>query len=217
MKRRLLYLLVVLVVALVAAEGSVWAHVEERIIYVLPGNALIAYGGDKTDTVLTPSGAFPRAGDSSAASRGTKYLSDSQTTDYGNSYVETWFSSTVRYDAWTLPYWAEVERESNTAWWGTEPQLYSDVIRLDEGWTFNGISVYVSYPPGFSSTGNTVAWSGEDDSGTAWKLRHIYSGIRGQSWIGLSSVRQSSNGSHYFSSDYTWVSANATDGVSVAF
>jgi len=203
--------------ATIAVSPSAWARVEERIIYVLPGNALVAYGGDKTDTVLTPRGAFPRAGDSSAASRGTKYLSDSQTTDYGNSYVETWFSSTVRYDAWTLPYWAEVEGESNTAWWGTEPQLYSDVIRLDEGWTFNGISVYVSYPPGFSSSGNTVTWSGEDNSGTAWKLRHIYSGIRGQSWIGLTSVRQSSNGSHYFSSDHTWVSANATDGVSVAF
>jgi len=213
-----MYLLIGLAVALISVQGSVWASVQERIIYSFPGNTLIAYSGTKSKVVITERNAFPQTGGPSVTLWGkTKYLYDSDSTPYGNGSVESWFNSTVLYDAWTLPYWAEVEGESNTAWWGTEPQIDSSRIRLDESWSFNGWSVYLSYPPGFSSSGHTVTWSGSDDSGSAYRLRHVYSGIRGESWIALTSVRQSSNGSHYFSSDHTWVSANATGGCSTAF
>lgn len=204
--------------ALVIMSLSGLAQIEERVIYSFPGNTLIAFSGEKVRVKIDP-GLFPKF---SLDPRPTfwakqKTLYDSQSTPYGDGAVKTWFESTVTYDAWTLPYWAEVEGEANTMWTGWNPQFYSDRIRLESSWTFNGISVYVSYPPGFSGSGNTVTWSGEDDSGTAWMLTHIYSGIRGESWVGLTSVRQNTNGSHYFGSTHTWVSANATDGCSVAF
>jgi len=211
-KQRFMYLLVALT-AVILVGGSVLANTDERIIYSFPGNTLIAYGGDKTETVLSGRDSFPKAGGEFVAPFATKIISDCQCTYYGNGYVETCFESTVRCDVWgSLPVWAEVEGESETAWWGTEPQYYSDRIKLDESWRFNGISVYVSFPPGFSGSGDTVTWSGSDDSGTSYRLRHIYSGIRGESWVSLTSVRQNSNGSHKLGN--TWVSANATDGCS---
>jgi len=194
------------------------AKVEERVIYSFPGNTLIALGGEKIQVEIDRD-LFPKfsPGPRPTAWVKQKTLYDSQSTPYGDGAVETWFESTVTYDVYTLPVWAEVEGEANTMWTGWDPQFYSDRIKLESSWTFNGISVYVSYPPGFSGSGDTVTWSGEDDSGTAWRLTHIYSGIRGESWVGLTSVRQNTNGSHYFGSTHTWVSANATDGCSVAF
>lgn len=203
--------------ALAIMSLSGLAQIEERVIYSFPGNTLIAIGGEKV-RVKIDRDLFPKF---SPGPRPTfwvkqKTLYGFKSTPYGNGTVETWFESTVTYDAYTLPVWAEVEGEARTMWTGTYPQFYSDRIRLESSWTFNGIGVYVSYPPGFSSFGNTVTWSGEDNSSNAWMLI-LYSGIRGESWVGLTSVRQSTNGSHYFESTHTWVSANATDGCSVAF
>ena len=187
-----------------------------NLLYSYPGNTLISYGGDKVKVDIDGY-RFPKVEGPRVEPLAIKTISDTQRTYYGDAYVETSFYSTVRCDIWwSLPQWAEVEGSSETGWWGTEPQFYSDKIKLDESWRFNGISVYVSFPPGFSGSGNTVTWSGEDDSGTSYRLVHIYSGIRGESWVALTSVRQNSNGSHFFESTHTWVSANATDGCSTA-
>jgi len=185
----------------------------DRVVYDRHGNVLILYGGDKTRTIvdIMP----PTSGMTDAV----KTISDSQNTYYGNSYVKTYFTSTVECDIWwSYPMWAEVAGSTTTAWYGTVPQYYSSEIRLDETWTFNGISVSVSYPSGvgFSGSSTTISWSGDDTSGTHWRMTHIFSGLRGESWVALTSVRQSSNGSHYFEDPNDWVSANATDGCSTA-
>ena len=176
------------VAAIMSSLG--FAKVEERVIYSFPGNTLIAFGGEKVRVEIDRD-LFPKfsPGPQPTFWVKQKTLYGFKSTPYGDGAVETWFNSTVTYDAYTLPAWAEVEGEAHTMWTGFDPQYYSDRIRLESSWTFNGISVYVSYPPGFSGFGNTVTWSGEDNSGTAWMLTHIYSGIRGESWFGLTSVR----------------------------
>lgn len=216
MKRRLMYLLVALVVALVAAEGSVWANVQERVIYNSPGSVLIAYGGDKVDPRLLPMKSFPKTPKALMVEplrQITRTISDDNYQAYGDGYVDTYFNSTV-YEGSGWKVWAEVDGHSITSWSGTQPQYYSTKIRLDESWTFSGISVSVSTGGGigFSTSGNTVYWSGEDDSGTSWSLSHYYSGIYGESRWALWSVRQSVNGSHFFESTHTYVSAMASDG-----
>ena len=220
MKRRLMYLLVALVAALVAVEGSVWANVQERILYISPGSALIAYSGDKVKPELLPMRSFPKAPKAlmvEQLTQVTRTLFDRQFTAYGDGEVVTSLDSIVNEGSGWWKVWAEVEGRSETDWTGTQPQYYSTKIRLDESWTFNGISVSVSTGGGigFSTSGNTVYWSGEDDSGTSWALSNTYSGIYGESsgpFAALWSVRQSTNGSHFFIEDSAWVSAMATDG-----
>jgi len=215
-KRRLMYLLLALVVALVAVEGSVWANVQERILYISPGSTLIAYGGDKVNPTLLPMKSFPKAPKAlmmKPLAQTTRTLSDNNSQAYGDGYVDTYFNSTV-YEGAGWKVWAEVEGNAVTSWSGTQPQYYSSKIKLDESWTFNGISVSVSSGGGigFSTSGNTVCWSGEDDSGTSWSLNNSYSGIYGESWVALTSVRQSVMGTHYFESTHHYVSTMATDG-----
>ncbi len=211
--KKLAVVVVIGVLAVALASIACAASKEEQVVFNRDGNALILYGGDKSTTsnvrVQLPAG----------LRTATKTISDSQRTYYGNSYVVTQFASTVECDIWfSWPMWAEVAGSTTTAWIGTDPQFNSSRIDLSESWTFNGSSVSVSYPGGlgFSGSSKTIRWSEQDNSGNHWRMTHIYSGLRGESRVLLTSVRQSSNGSHYFDSDSTWVSAYATDGCSTA-
>jgi len=214
--RRIQKLAVVVVIGTLVAvlmSTACVATKEEQVVYNRNGNALIFYGGDKTTTVETQV-LLP-----TELRSPTKTLSASRKTYYGNAYVKTQFTSAVECDIWfSYPLWAEVAGTTYTYWGGSDPQYYSSRIQLAESWTFNGVSVSVSYPPGvqFSGSSRTIEWYGEDTSGDHWMMTHIYSGLRGESWIALTSVRQGSYGSHYFETTSTWVSAYATDGCSTA-
>lgn len=215
MNRRLMYLLIGLAVALITVEGSVWASVQERVLYTSPGSTLIAYSGDKVKPELLPLRSLtkaPKALTVEPLAETTRTLYDDDYQPYGNGEVDTYFESTV-YEGSGWKVWAEVDGHSMTSWSGTQPQYNSSKIRLDESWTFNGWSVSVSTSGfGYSTSGNTVTWSGEDDSGTTWSLGHSYSGIYGESRWALWSVRQTSTGTHYFASTHEFVSTTATDG-----
>ncbi len=195
--------------SLAAASGSG----SDRVVYNRNGNMLLLYGGDKSRTIedIIPSPI--------GLTRATKTISDSQTTYYGDRYVKTYFTSTVECDIWwSYPMWAEVSGSTTTAWYGTDPQYYSSEIKLSEQWIFGGYSITLSYPGGvgFSGSSKTISWSAHDTSGNYWRMSHVYSGIRGESSVLLTSVRQNSLGSHKFNTTNTWVSAYATDGCSTA-
>jgi hypothetical protein len=181
-----MYLLAALLVTVIAVNGSALANVQERVIYISPGSALIAYGGDKVNPKLLPIKSFPKSPKAlmvEPLTQVTRTLFDRQFTAYGDGDVVTSLDSIVNEGSGWWKAWAEVEGRSETDWTGTQPQYYSTKIRLDESWRFHGVNVSVSYPPGigYSSSWDTVSWSGGDDSGTSWALSHTYSGIYGES------------------------------------
>ncbi|MEW5826274.1 MAG: hypothetical protein AB1778_05525 [Candidatus Bipolaricaulota bacterium] len=182
-------------------------------------NTVLLFGGPK-DLGLVEMDAGARVASARPTSRVAlpikmKTLTATKSTPYGNSYVRTYFSSDVEIGLTCA--WAEITYGTTTTTWdGTAPQCKSSRIRLDELWAFNGWCVTVSIPSGggFSSSAKTVSWTGEDVSGDHWAMRHIYSGIRASACLWLTSIRQSSNGSHYFETENDWVSANASRGIS---
>jgi hypothetical protein len=202
------------VLVAVLAAGVLAATVKKVINYG-NGNAVFLVGGEKPTHSLGL--AEPLTGPRTSAQLGspykTKTLATSKLTPYGDRYVVTSFCSTL-YIGITCA-WAEVSGTSQTAWYGYVPQFYSSRIRLDEVWTFGGIGVSVSVPPGagFSSSSRTATWSGDDSSGQTWMLGHKYSGIAASAFPFLTSINQASNGSHYFDSDHWWASANAKKGI----
>jgi hypothetical protein len=213
--RRWVTVCVVLVIALSAV--SALAVAKDKVLYDRDGNALVALGGAK--------GTAPARSSSSAVSLTAVggdyyfYMHAVKQIAYGDSYVRTEFWT----DIWTglasvTEQWVDVSGDTTTSWLGTWPQYYSTKIRLDESWKFGGVSVSVTTAPGlgFSVSSTTVTWSG-DCAGDYWALTHTYSGVSAQGFL-VSSVRQNSNGSHFFrvgrSGSPEWVSANATKGIS---
>jgi hypothetical protein len=214
MKRRTVSILVVAILALAVVSAAA-SKPDVSIIYDRQGNALIAYGGDKGDIPTFSATSFCSTAElvsTKSLFGGSFSLSKWRSTSYGNGSVRTEFISTVEWGTeWTYV-WREVSGQSMTYWTGSTPQEFSDVIELDEYWKFGGLSVSVSYPGGVgaSGSGSTIYWSGDDGgTGTHWYLAHIYSGYYGQSYISMTYVKQSSDGSHRF--DCVWVSACATD------
>jgi len=215
--------LLLAVVALVAVGALGTPTV--RIIYNHLGNALIVYGGDKQggEGIQFSTGSVSMdSGSSGIFSPRVKYLSASRSAPYGDAYVYTAFNSTLL--LWTEfdPIrWVEVYGESETSWLGVEPQFYSSQITFAESWTFNGWAVTLSFPSGvgLSGSGKTVNWSASDASGEAWSMRHQYEGLRAESYLTLSSVRQSSAGSHMFIIGGTrkWVTAYASAGIGIYY
>jgi len=192
-------LVMVTVIALVAVGG---VAAQKEIIYDHPGNTLIAYGGDKIPG--TPDLGILAWGD----------LQDTDINPYGDGDVKTHFQASVEesYDGGAKQ--LEVaDGYTLTRWGGSDPQLYSDEIELDESWTFHGTNIIISFPPGYSGMENTVTWSGEVTSGSHYALEHDYSGIAATADNDLNGVTQASNGSHLFQgTGYNrWVSANAHD------
>ncbi len=192
-----------------------------RVIYNHLGNALLVYGGDKQEggsTQFSPESIAMDSGSSGILPFRMKHLSASKSKPYGDSYVYTAFDSTLLLWAQFDPIrWVEVYGESETSWLGFVPQYYSSQITFAESWTFNGWAVSLSFPSGvgLSGSGKTVNWSASDASGAAWSMRHQYDGLRAESYLTLSSVRQSSAGSHMFirGGIREWVTTYASAGI----
>jgi hypothetical protein len=214
MRGRTTSIILMVVLALVACSAAATKS-DISVIYDRDGNALIAYGGAK-DTLpslsAASSPAFARDILKSVTVAGSFQLRKWKETKYGDGGVRTEFITDVVFgwDGWKVFY--EAEGSSMTYWTGDIPQSNSDVIELAESWTFGGAGISVSFPGGVgvSGSGSTITWSGNDGgTGTHWYLVHIYSGYRAESWFWLTSLRQTSTGSHLL--DCAWVSSTATD------
>lgn len=107
-----------------------------------------------------------------------------------------------------------VNGTTQTNWTGTQPQINSDQIKLNESWTFHGISVEVSIPPGvgFSRSANTVSWSAHDTSGAQWRMRHDYIGVQGGSNFALTGSTKAGTGSHRFQG-WQWISTSESSAI----
>jgi hypothetical protein len=227
--RRSVYIICgILLAAAIVVVPALSARTEKVIYDDGKGNALIAHGGTKEVGGGGPTRASShrQAHDLSSAGQVSLAVTPEEhlipfhkwkETPYGDSAVTAEFWT----DVWaggTLELWAYAEGNTYTGWWGTVPQYYCDKIELGESWKFSGLSVTVSVPAavGFSASGSTARWSGGYDGNDAYDLWHIYSGVEAQSWIWISSMRQSSSGSHFFSHGVsggpTWVTATATQG-----
>ena len=206
--------LVVLTIAF-ASMGGLAKQSDTEVIFDRNGNALIAYGGSKdklpTFSSLTAN-QLDRISSTSRSADGTFELRKSKTKSFGNGHVGTEFHCDVDWGVEFWYVWREiVDGITITYWTGDVPQSLSDLIELDESWKFYGLSVSVSFSgPGVSGSGNTIRFSGDDGgTGTHWYLAHIYAGYYAQSYIAMTSTRQTSAGLHRFNS--TWVTASATD------
>lgn len=97
---------------------------------------------------------------------------------------------------------------TETSWLGSIPQSNSDEIKLAEGWTFRGVRVTVSFPPGlgFSGGGNTVSWFAHDTSGQEWRKIHSYTGIAASAMmLSFTGLTKTATGSHLFGNQ--WITA----------
>jgi hypothetical protein len=201
----------VLVLVALLATAALASSVEKATDYGA-GNAVFLIGGDKSTPHREPGQA--RASLAVVSAWGAiKSLYATKSTFYGDDFVKTSFRDTVYV---TIPrQMIVVDGSSSTCWLGVDPQFNSSQIRLDEVWTFGGLLVTVSVPSGggFSTSSKTASWSGGDTSGQHWEMDHIYSGIAAESLFPLTSVNHAANGSHYFETTNTWVSANAWKGI----
>jgi|GEM_PF-1280059 len=204
-----------LVVAVLVSFTAAAKKPAANVLFDRNGNALVAYGGSK-DRIPTfaasTSAPATLTFSTESISSGSFTLRKWKSTSFGDGSVRTEFVSTVDWGVEFWIVWREVEGQSMTYWVGGLPQEYSDKIELDEYWKFGGVSVSVSYPSGVGASGssNTIRWDGDDGgTGTHWYLAHIYSGYYAQSYIAMTYVKQSSDGSHRF--DAVWVSACAVD------
>jgi hypothetical protein len=211
-------LIVGIVLALVVVSGCVAVGLAKddagRVVYNRNGNALILFGGPKENSPsLSSFQSLSTRTASAAAMFPVHSMSDYDAQSYGNGFVRTEFDTHVIYGTdYLVTVWREVDGESETFWAGTSPQYNSSKIKLAESWKFGGIAITVSLPGGvgFSGVGSTIKWSGSDNSGNHWRMGHIYSGLYAQSHVCMLNVRQSSEGSHYFSTVGEWVSTMAT-------
>ncbi len=214
-------LCVALLAAAVAAVPALGARTEKVIYDDGRGNALIAHGGTKEGSVGLTRGPIHREPrEPSPAGRASLTATPEEVliryhawknTPYGDAGVTAEFWT----DLWTGVYmeqWASAEGSSYTGWWGTAPQYYSDVIELCVTWKFSGIGVDVSIPAGvgFSLMGTTAKWSGDYNRGDAWDLWHVFSGVEARSWFYISSMRQTTSGSHRLAN--VWVTSTASQG-----
>ncbi|MBN1859271.1 hypothetical protein JW848_08715 [Candidatus Bipolaricaulota bacterium] len=183
-----------------------------HVLFDCNGNVLITYGGPKGELpsilAATSRHLHPSALESEIV-LGSFDLARWKETPYGNGEVRTEFDTDVDYGYTGIKVYYEVEGISLTYWSGDIPQYFCDEIELAESWSFGGASVSVSFPPrvGVSGSSSTIAWQGHDTSGSAWYLGHVYSGYRAESYLWISSVTQTSDGSHKLGS--VWVSACA--------
>ncbi|MEO0248233.1 MAG: hypothetical protein ABIN58_01580, partial [candidate division WOR-3 bacterium] len=136
---------------------------------------------------------------------------------WNGSYVSTYYSNRTAYNDWDHGYVSvTVNGDTVTVWHGVNP-YYSDAIDLAERWTFSGLSVTVSFPPGisWSGGGSTVSFDSGwvNTAGWAYRLENIFNGVYAKSLIDIWRVDDSAIGSHRFRS--TIVTAIANGGTSV--
>jgi len=199
-----------------ASVGISAKQSDTRVIYDCNGNALIAYGGAK-DQLPVPSSStscsFEREASSTRSTTVSYHFGAWKGKSYGDGAVITSFSS----DADVVLDWfldsCEVSGNCITYWTGDDPQTLSSEIELSISWKFTSIITNVEAPSGavgYSTSSNTVYWSGDVGSGH-WALGAVYEGVYAEgSW--LVSVTQTSTGSHFFEEAIvpTWVIVSAS-------
>ncbi len=146
-----------------------------------------------------------------------KYYSASGTQPWNGSYVRTYYNNRAAYNDWDRGYVSvTVNGDTVTVWSGLNP-YYSDAIDLAERWSFSGLSVTVSFPPGisWSGGGSTVSFDSGwvNTAGWAYRLENIFSGVYAKSLLDIWRVDDSATRSHRFGS--TIVTAIANGGASV--
>ena len=145
----------------------------------------------------------------------TKTFSAQTYVPYGNGLVRAWFYCKLQIRDVTK---ATVisPSYSYTQWTGTSPQNLPNAISMQDSWTWTGIAISISIPPGagFSIAGNTVYWGPNTVYNPSVKYaRHNFSGMSGTGL--LVKFTETTTGTHLFGT--TWVSAYATNWVSIGW